>query len=170
MENKLKLKLSPPWTTYYRQLKALFGKDPDIKLFFDEEEGAVELFVKNDYKAMALERLLPKEVSLGNVIVKILISDHEDDLAASDKSIWEDAFEGNPVVSKIEVVELPFSSRPLVYIGFVKEVVQFFNDDLSDPNGNCSTLYQEIAKEVFKDVLVPDVYFYTVNEDHLWVL
>ena len=166
MENKLKL--SPPWTTYYRQLKALFGKDPDIKLFFDEEEGAVKFFVYDRCKEYALQKLLPKEESFGNVTVKILIEGPEGEpVSSGNKTLWEDAFEGNPVVSKIEAEETPFSSRSLVYIGFVKEVVQFFNDDLSDPHGNCSTLYQEIAKEIFKDMLVPDVYFYTVNEDYL---
>lgn len=155
---KTKIKLSPPWTTYYRQLQALFGKDPDIKLFFDEDESSIKVLVKNAYKANALEHLLPKEVSFGDVVVKILIDNPEEFCADTG---WEEAFEGNPVVGHIEVVEVPFSSVPVVYIGFVREVVQFFNDDLSDPHGNCSTLYQEIAKEVFKDQF--NVFFYTVD-------
>lgn len=31
----------------------------------------------------------------------------------------------------------------------VNKVVQYFNDDLGDAHGVCSTLYQEIAKDVF---------------------
>ena len=37
----------------------------------------------------------------------------------------------------------------MTYVVFVKEVVQYFNDDLGDANGVCSTLYQDIAKRLF---------------------
>ena len=34
---------------------------------------------------------------------------------------------------------------------FAKEVVQYWNDSLSDPYGKVSTLYQDIAKDIFED-------------------
>lgn len=42
---------------------------------------------------------------------------------------------------------------------FKNKVVQYFNDDLSDANGVCSTLYQEIAKRIFGEN--PMIYFCT---------
>ena len=38
-----------------------------------------------------------------------------------------------------------------VYIVFKNKVVQYFNDDLKDVNGFCSTLYQKIAKDIFAE-------------------
>ena len=35
------------------------------------------------------------------------------------------------------------------FVVFVPEVVQFYNDDLGDINGLCSTLYQDLAKDLF---------------------
>jgi hypothetical protein len=37
----------------------------------------------------------------------------------------------------------------LTYVAFKKEVVQFYADNLRDPNGFKSTLYQDIAEDVF---------------------
>lgn len=56
-----KLKLSPPWVIFYQQIKALFEKDPNIKIVYDEDEQKISLFVDNANKADALTRLLPTE-------------------------------------------------------------------------------------------------------------
>ena len=40
---------------------------------------------------------------------------------------------------------------PFTYVVFKNCVVQFFNDNLNDPHGVLSTLYQDIAREVFGD-------------------
>ena len=58
MENK-EVKLAPPWITYYRQVEALFGADPDIKVAFDEDELHIKLYVENEIKAAALDEILP---------------------------------------------------------------------------------------------------------------
>jgi len=42
-------------------------------------------------------------------------------------------------------------NNPVDYVVFRNEVVQFFNDEMGDPNGLKSTLYQDIAKDVFAD-------------------
>ena len=49
------------------------------------------------------------------------------------------------------------------YAVFQSKVVQFFNDDMSDINGNCTTLYQEIAKDVFSG-RAEGVFFCTAAE------
>ena len=55
----------------------------------------------------------------------------------------------------------------ITYVVFVNEVVQYFNDNLYDINGVCSTLYQEIAKEVFKES--NSVHFCTDVADKIYV-
>jgi hypothetical protein len=142
-----KLGLSAPWTTYYKQIKALFAEDKDIKVIFDQDSCAIKLFVEDAEKADALTKLLPVEKAFGNVTVKIMVIPANAPLAESRASLVEKAFKGNPAVSTIFSVEGIFGN-PINYVAFVPKVVQFFNDDLSDLHGNCSTLYQELAKEV----------------------
>ena len=68
-----KVKVSAPWVTYYHQLQALFGQDPEINVAFDNDTRQITLYVNNTNKAEALERLLPAEKQYGNVVQKITI-------------------------------------------------------------------------------------------------
>ena len=68
-------------------------------------------------------------------------------------------FEGNPAVKEFKSVQ--FGPEEVLYVIFQKEVVQFFTDDLTDIYGLCSTLYQDIAKDVFENV--GGVFFCTSN-------
>ena len=49
----------------------------------------------------------------------------------------------------------------VTYVVFKNCVVQFFNDNLNDCHGIVSTLYQDIASEVFGDAGVTNVYYNT---------
>ena len=157
-----KVKLSSPWVTYFNEIKALFSEDPDIKVIFDEESKTpeVKLYVNGQKKVDALEKLLPKEKVFGNVIVRttIIPANLEDPANEDMVQLFSDAFAGNPVLSRIKSVAGDFSFNA-DYLVFKKKVVQFFNDDLSDVDGKCSTLYQDIAKDVFGSI--PNVYFCT---------
>lgn len=57
------------------------------------------------------------------------------------------------------------------YVVFKNCVVQFFNDNLNDPHGVVSTLYENIADEIFKDIQFPNdgVAFCTDIERNLGV-
>ena len=158
------LKLSPPWINYYNELVALFGDDPDIKLYFDEESYTVKMFVDSDIKADALSKLLPEEKTFGNVVVKIEIvpANSEDE---SPITLLRRAFAGNPVIDDIQTLESPIFGE-VSYVVFKNGVVQYFNDDISDLYGLRSTLYQELAKDVFKDSNLAGVYFCTAPRGH----
>ena len=157
------MKLSPPWTKFYKELEALFKDDPGIKMAFEEQEDGykIKLYVEGANKAEALVELLPTEKQFGNVTVYIDVIPanlNKEDIV----QLYRAAFEGNPAFSYAEAVT-GISAPNFNYIVFEPEVVQFFNDDLSDINGYCSTLYQEIAKDVF--VEHPGVYFCTDIDD-----
>jgi len=141
-----KVGLSAPWVTFYREINALFGDDPDIHIEYDEDEVEVKLFVQNSDKADALTQLLPTEKAFGNVVLKITVIPANEP-APTKASLIARAFQGNPVYSYGTTVD-GIMSNPIHYVVFANKVVQFFNDDLGDVNGNCSTLYQEIAKDV----------------------
>ena len=141
-----KLNLSSPWLTFVSELRALFDNDPDVEIVYDDEEKNVKVFVDNGRKAEALARLLPSEKEFGNVTISIDVvpaNSEDDDLM----SLLVKAFEGNSAVADVKSVETVMGT--FNYVIFKREVVQFFNDQLDDINGNKSTLYQEIAKDIF---------------------
>lgn len=163
MNSKLtNLNLSAPWVEFYQEIKALFGDDPAIRIDYNKDEKVISLRVEGQDKAEALEALLPKEKTFGNVTVKLLVIP-ANLLQTSRLSLFQAAFEGNPAFSYAKEVEPSVAAFGASYVVFKKKVVQFFNDDLSDVYGVKSTLYEEIARDVFG----PDagVFFCTDRED-----
>lgn len=141
-----KIKMVSPWIEYYRKVEALFEKDPNVKVVFDDEAKTLKLFVKGDAKYEALTALLPQEKVFGNVTVKTVVIPSNEGVTKID--LFRDAFSGNDAVNNIVDLTGVFTN-PLSYIIFEKEVVQYWNDDLSDAHGICSTLYQDLAKDIF---------------------
>lgn len=52
-----------------------------------------------------------------------------------------------------------YISNPIAYCSFKKEVVQYPADDLSSETGLKSTLYEDLAREIFENT--DGVYFCT---------
>ena len=147
MFKKEKVNLSSPWITFQHEIVELFKKDPEVKAVIDEDENAVHLFVENPVKADALMELLPTAKWFGNVCVKINVIP-ANDCNVNKGVLFEQAFEGNPIFDSVLVVEGMYNN-PVTYVIFEDKVAQYWNDNLGDPHGNVSTLYQEIAKDVF---------------------
>ena len=165
----VRFKMSPPWILYVSQINALFSNDPDITIEYDNDSVEVKLYVNNNKKAAALMYLLPFEKEFGNVTLDIIIipSNHNAvekvDLTTA-KEYFEAAFENNPVFAFTHVVQGIFTNT-LTYVVFKNRVVQFFADNLNDIHGNISTLYQELAKDVFNKDVIPGVLFCTDIEE-----
>ena len=155
-----RLKLSPPWDEYYRKINALFELDPDVRVLYDDEDYIIKLFVDNSEKATAIQNLLPATVPMGNITLKIEVIPANGFGAEIEKieDILRTAFAWNPIVSNI-VVTSGMGSFNAIYVVFVKKVVQYFNDNLTDIHGFRSTLYEDIAREIFS--LGTGVYFCT---------
>ena len=172
MDN-IRLKLSPPWITYVNEITALFGNDPDIHITYYNENPQVKLFVDNDEKATALAFLLPETKEIGNITLKITIIPannfvNEVDFGSlSNKQIFDIAFNNNPVYAYSKEV-VGFFSNILTYIIFKNRVVQFFNDNLNDIHGLISTLYENLAREVFEDANLNGVFFNTDIEEKVY--
>jgi hypothetical protein len=158
MDNRLNL--AAPWIVYYHKIEALFKDDPAIKIVFDNENLVLKLYVEGDEKYNALAKLLPFEKDFGNVSLKIQVIP-ANTLQVSDINLFEKAFEGNPAVSFIKSV-IDVSSNNFNFVVFQKKVVQFYDDNLGDINGLHSTLYHDIAKEVFGER--EGIYFCTDKE------
>ena len=143
-----KLDLSSPWVIYYQQINAMFDKDPEVNVVFDENIPEVKLYVDNQEKADALTKLLPTEKDFGSVclLIKVIPANKLE----SNADLFRKAFKGNEAVSFIHTVSNVFSND-ITYVVFKKEVVQYFADDIGTINGVHSTLYQDIAKEIFEN-------------------
>lgn len=141
------VKLSPPWQTFYKEMQAMFGLDPEIWLdaHLDGAEKEIYVYVNNPRKGDALERLLPAEKTFGDVSVAITVIPAHDE---SSVDLFRTAFAGNPVFKFADNLEELFSNS-ISYVVFAKEVVQIHNDDIGDRFGLKSTLYQDIAKDIF---------------------
>ena len=155
-----KLGLSSPWTIYYHELEALFAKDPGVRVIFDEEKKEINLYVEDGKKAAALTELLPAEQKFGRIVLKINVIPAN---GVTDDWTLEDLFAENGAVDFVQTnAHLP--GLDIEYVVFHKEVVQFYTDNLMDYNGFKSTLYEDIARDVFGSM--PGVSFCTNSEEN----
>lgn len=160
-EMKEGLSIYAPWIIFYRQVQALFTQDPEVNVIYNDDEKDIVLYVDNPTKAEALSKLLPASRIFGTV--KVTVTVVPANAEGDDRMKYlEAAFKGNDAFSHISTVQdippmhLP---NPITYCVFKKEVVQYDADDLSSESGKASTLYQDLAKEVFGDI--GGVYFCT---------
>lgn len=144
-----KTNLSPPWISFYSMLEAMFKDDPDIRIVYEKDDLEIKLYVDNHIKAEALGKLLPTEKVFGNVTVCITVIPGNKEPTKAE--LIRKAFYHNPVLKEIVTADTPMGRMDFVM--FKNEVVQFYDDNMSDPEGLRSTLYQEIAKEVFGNQL-----------------
>lgn len=152
-----KLGLVSPWIEFYSELEVLFKEDPGVKVLYDDENKIVKLYVEDAEKADALTRLLPAEKNFGGVKLTIEVVP-ANKLGDSALGLFQKAFKGNTAVSYIRNVTGMFGFD-FNYVVFKPKVVQYYTDSLNDIYGMRSTLYQDIAKDVFSDV--KGVYFCT---------
>ena len=152
-----KMTLSPPWAIFYREIQALFGEDPEVHVVYDEQAEIVKVYVDNDEKAEVLSQLLPTKKMFGRVGLDIQVvpangKKYSTDVPEKvDAEMFEKAFKGNPVFSYAKTFRTLFQFEA-TYVVFMPEVVQFYTDDISDINGLKSTLYEDIARDVFEGI------------------
>lgn len=170
----IRMKISPPWITYVNEVNCLFEHDPEVQLIYNNDEKTVELYVEDPAKAFAIDRLLPDEVEYGNIILEVKVipgnKTPSDDIPDNPTNDWlfNTAFKNSPVFAYTKTISGLFSND-LTYVVFKNRVVQFFNDNLNDIHGLVSTLYQEIANDVFSDELNGVCYCTDIEERVLGV-
>lgn len=151
----LRFALAAPWETFQKMLVALFANDDEITIsdIYEPDVGdetyAIDIGVNNTEKYHALERMLPRIKTYGNVTVQLNVYDSTND-DEDTLEVFKAIFQGNHIVKDFKTAVDP-SGVPHYYLRFWPEVVQFFDDDISDYNGNWSGLAQDIAREVFEN-------------------
>lgn len=163
--NDVRLKISPPWITYINKLQALFDGDPQIACNVNQSAAgpSIVLACNNGDKVTALQRLLPTEKQFGNVTLTIGVDGVPSNIAfPTPKALFDTAFSGNPAYAySLSPSDEGYWFFSMTYVVFKNCVVQFFNDNLNDCHGLISTLYQDIAAEIFEDAGLSGVYYNT---------
>lgn len=143
--------IAPPWVTLAREFTALFEQDPEVAVQWDDDEKKITLMVDDDVKADALTQIVPAGYDFGGVRVAVEVVPCNSEVPRV--TLFRRAFDGNPALSFTDTVSSPmFGDIPFAV--FQPKVVQFPNDDLSDYYGVTSTLYEDVARDVFPDDVV----------------
>ena len=156
MKNE-KTGISSPWITYVNQVKCLFADDTDVLVEYNDDKKNLVLKVFDSHRADALTQLLPTEKSFGDVTLHIsVVPANKETLSFAE--LVEKAMDGNPHFSQF--IKVPMQDgNSFNYLMFEPEVAQYWNDNLADPNGNVSTVYADLAQDVFG--VVPGTFFAT---------
>lgn len=157
-----RVSLSTPWIGFVREIYIIFGQDPEINMIYDDKNIELKIYVNNAIKADAMTQILPAEKSFGNIVLKVSVIPSNNQ--ANPIDLFRNAFAGNPVLSQIIVDDSP-TQIGMTHVVFDNKVVQYFNDCLNDPNGLESTLYEDIANDIF--VNRDGVFFNTEASDDL---
>lgn len=166
---KSPLKYITPWSDFTLMTEAMFKGDPDVRVDFIDTKKGMKLYVKGDAKADAISKIMVKEKKIGNIGIKVHVvpangtkrGKAKKTAANLDKlEVFKVALDGNAAFTQAVVKKSDFGI-PLNYVEFVPKVVQFYNDERSDLNGNFNTLYQTIAREIFDEDFSDDINFCT---------
>lgn len=159
---KTGVKLSPPWDTYVHYIESIFKGDPEVHLIYDEPNRLLKILVDEQEKYEAIDTIMPTSVSFGNVTLIIEVVPADGVCDDNHVDLFKKAFKGNPNVK--DIVSIDMFGGKMNYMIFKKEVIQFFNDDLSDIHGVHSTLNETIARELFGSKYA-DIFFCTDTEN-----
>ncbi|EEM86481.1 MULTISPECIES: hypothetical protein [Bacillus cereus group] len=161
MDEHVQPQLSPPWITYFNELRNSIGADPTVTVgpLIPTDGNFIILVQTTDFeKAVALATLLKPTVQFGNVNVTTVVSVIGDGIvnpipcpldAFEIAHFFQVALENNLYFEQVVVQpQFPGGSN-VVFPVFSAEVIQFFNDDIS----NICETFTEVAAKVFRDVM-----------------
>ena len=150
------MKLAAPWYTYRNMVAAMFEGDADVNVgeIVDDVDGYnyyFDLAVTNHEKAVALDKVLRKEKMFGNICLGIgVVNESPEAQKVPDVEVFKTALKGNKHLKDIMQPVDP-AGQEHSFVRFWPEVVQFYNDDQTDYNGNWNGLAEDIAREIFNN-------------------
>lgn len=153
MLDQTNLNLSAPWEIYCRKVQALFSKDPEIVVSDITQRGGTRVMTIRTCdmgKYNALMQVFPTVKYFGDAALQIDIPAPESKFEQDLFDIMQDLFDGNDAVDKVCVSLDPFGNEQ-TYVMFKPEVVQFFNDNIRDYNGICTTVAENLARDVLEE-------------------
>ncbi|WRP08784.1 hypothetical protein U9J35_04705 [Rossellomorea aquimaris] len=161
MNEKVAVQLSPPWVTYQNELKYSVGQDPSVivgPLIPAFGNYIIPVTTIGGEKAIALATLLKNPVEFGNVSVSVVVINGDQEIVNPlpcplrsfvVADLVQSALSGNPYFIEVVVKPQMPGGPNAVYPVFKSEVIQFFNDDIS----NLCNTFTAVAASVFADVM-----------------
>lgn len=141
------MELSAPWYTYEKKVKAFFAYDDEVTVGDLEKLGnghyLLTIAVKDPTKAYALEKLVRPDTVFGETHVFTCVALEGVD---GTEKILKAAFKGHLAVSDVAKKLVP--GGKVVYLRFLPEIIQFFDDDISDYSGNYTELIHKVAADI----------------------
>jgi len=156
--------IEAPWHNYHKKVYNLFNGDPEVtvdNILTKNDDGTFEFTIssKNGDKLNAIENLLGYGKVFGNV--RVLIKYGYENVEGKDwANIYKTAFTGNPLFSGVVECGMPLMGTN-TYAIFKKDIVTFYDDNLSDYHGNSHYIVADLVKDVVAD---PGIFICTSNE------
>lgn len=159
------LGIEAPWYTYYKKIYNLFSGDSELTIddeLGEFEDGNYEFMIssKNGDKLNAIEKVLGYGRDFGGVKV-IIKYGYENKPEDNWAEIYKTAFDGNPLFQEVVEYEMPLLGTN-TYAIFKKNIISFYDDNLSDYHGNSHFIVADLVKDV---IASPEVFICTSNED-----
>lgn len=139
-----KFGIASPWAIYAGRAAALFERDEEVLVAYDNDAPKLTLYVDREAKADAIRALLPMRMVYGNVALEISVVPSNS--KPSEAELYRTAFEGNPILE--DVVEGFGPAGDIAYALFAPEAVQLREDDISEYNGLTTMTAAELAESV----------------------
>lgn len=167
--SEVKVSISAPWITYFKIVYNVLSVDTEISMpdeVTDEGDGVYSFYIEspNASKIIALSKVLKNEVIMGNITLKVdyrctndaSIQLNNENITSKD---FETAFHGNKYFVRVENVKVPGGA--FSYAIFTRDIITFYNDDLSDYHQNA----HYIVADIIRDIIDPcNVYPCTIYE------
>ena len=158
------VKLSPPQYTYSNFIKHSIGNDPCVRVLDLQETPHGDYLqiinVDERRKAAALATILKRRKTFGNVKIRIEVRHcgRVVEPVTEIRSIlrlFEAALDTNRWFEFVESKQVFFGLKPIFPV-FKKDVIQFFNDDLSDLYANFNGVVADVFREVLREKIGED--------------
>ena len=165
--------LSAPWVTYFKMVYNVLGGDPEINMPVEitlEKDGVYSFYIEssNSTKIIALSKVLRNTIQMGNITINVdfrctdntvAIKPETDEVTVQD---YDDAFVGNKFFVKTESIKSPMGV--FEYAIFSRDIITFFNDDISDYHCNAHYIVADIIKEIANDSPVMPCTYYEAED------
>ena len=148
--------MSAPWIAYAHKVIAAFEKDPDVTVDIGDADVSggfltIEIICKNYVKYLALQEILKRPEPISNVRIDMVFT-YSGTERDKQISLYETALGGNPYFNSVIQLSDPREETvKYTFALFNNEIVQYFDDDISDYYGCNNMVPEDLFREVLKD-------------------
>lgn len=143
---KRNISIEAPWWRFYKLLQNLFINDESVTFLNNETKGVFEITVSSSdvCKLAAIKKVVGTERTFGNVKVAITYIEEEAPLTLEE---FAAAFKDTGYLVDTKTATTP-AGDPIFFPIMKKDVIQFYDDDISDYYGNFNATVAAATVEI----------------------